>query len=150
MLLLYASIDCVWAVALMMQLLCLWCSLVWFCDSQQGDWMGIPFPFGLLAAADVSSYDFVAAPSKEIQWLGSVLTGIIFSVMVSKMIFSSICQWLHLCVATCKCSLRIGKPIKTMHLWCEPHQDFEVLVEEQKCRILCYKHHKGKKKTSNC
>jgi hypothetical protein len=44
--------------------------------------MGIPFSFGFLTVA--AAYDFVA-PSKEIQWLVSVFTGIIVSLIVSNM-----------------------------------------------------------------
>ena len=50
---------------------------------QQVDWMGFALSFGSLPVL-VSSYDF-ATPNKEIQWLGSVFTGIIFCVVVSKM-----------------------------------------------------------------
>ncbi|KAL2333112.1 hypothetical protein Fmac_014325 [Flemingia macrophylla] len=51
--------------------------------------MGFAFPFGSLAGS-VSSYDF-ATPTKEIQWLGSVFTGIIFCAIVYRLtaIFSS-------------------------------------------------------------
>ena len=54
---------------------------VWY--FQLVDWMGFAFSFGSLAGL-VSSSDF-ATPNKEIQWLGSVFTGIIFCVVVSKM-----------------------------------------------------------------
>lgn len=47
--------------------------------------MGITLPFGVLAGL-LSSDGFVS-PSKEIQWLGSVFTGIVFCVIVSEMSF---------------------------------------------------------------
>ncbi|KAJ1382637.1 TRAM/LAG1/CLN8-like proteiny domain [Sesbania bispinosa] len=52
--------------------------------------MGITFSSGFLAGS-VSSYNF-ASPSKEIQWLGSVFTGIICCVIVYRLtaIFSSL------------------------------------------------------------
>jgi len=70
---------------------------VWY--FQKVDWMGLTFYFGSLAGL-VSSYD-IATPTKEIQWLGSVFTGIFFCVVVSKMSFSSIFQ----CLLCCKCLL---------------------------------------------
>ncbi|QCD77946.1 hypothetical protein DEO72_LG1g1574 [Vigna unguiculata] len=50
---------------------------------QQVDWMGFTFYFGSLVGS-VSSYD-VATPTKEIQWLGSVFTGIFFCVVVYRL-----------------------------------------------------------------
>ncbi|KAL2955795.1 hypothetical protein AAZX31_18G048600 [Glycine max] len=50
---------------------------------QQVDWMGFALSFGSLPVL-VSSYDF-ATPNKEIQWLGSVFTGIIFCVVVYRL-----------------------------------------------------------------
>ncbi|RDX94034.1 Transmembrane protein 56-B, partial [Mucuna pruriens] len=47
------------------------------------DWMGFTFAFGSLAGL-VSSYDF-ATPTREIHWLGSVFTGIIFCVIVYRL-----------------------------------------------------------------
>lgn len=55
---------------------------------EQVDWMAFTFSFGSLAGL-VSSHEF-ATPNKEIQWLGSVFTGIIFCVIVSKMTCSLI------------------------------------------------------------
>ncbi|KAG5146554.1 hypothetical protein JHK84_032097 [Glycine max] len=55
--------------------------VVWY--FQLVDWMGFAFSFGSLAGL-VSSSDF-ATPNKEIQWLGSVFTGIIFCVIVYRL-----------------------------------------------------------------
>jgi len=68
---------------------------VWY--FQQVNWMGFTFYFGSLAGL-VSSYD-IATPTKEIQWLGSVFTGVFFCVVVSKMSFSSISK----CLLCCEC-----------------------------------------------
>ncbi|KAK7302015.1 hypothetical protein RJT34_12893 [Clitoria ternatea] len=55
--------------------------LVW-CFQQVG-WMGFAFPFGFFAGS-VSSHDF-ASSTKQIQWLASVFTGIIFCVLVYRL-----------------------------------------------------------------
>lgn len=79
-LLLYASINCLLAVALRDYVFdAVWSDLVIY---KGGDWMGLTVSFGFVAGSD-SSYDF-ASPSKEIQWLASVFTGIIFCVIVSQ------------------------------------------------------------------
>ncbi|KAK8468664.1 hypothetical protein PHAVU_006G082800 [Phaseolus vulgaris] len=54
---------------------------VWY--FQQVNWMGFTFYFGSLAGL-VSSYD-IATPTKEIQWLGSVFTGVFFCVVVYRL-----------------------------------------------------------------
>ncbi|KAI4307752.1 hypothetical protein L6164_030902 [Bauhinia variegata] len=49
----------------------------------QGDWMGFTFPFGFSIGS--TSSDYYASPNKELHWLASVFTGIIFCVIVYRL-----------------------------------------------------------------